>query len=328
MLTGVGEDSRAKDRIQDGDSKTKKASKPSVKDSQFSKLESLHERMGVEGSLGLSGGRRLKLSDGRPPQKVKIADGPDFNFEFTEVGGRSPRDRESSEEMPDVDRVLADMDQQKLPVKPEGRSSEGYSDSEMDALMLAIDSNGVLDDSIHPIFAQETHTNDNRHMPTDAAAKRKLARSLSKSSSPHSESPESPAKKVRLSSDPLFIRNSLPSSSPAFTLGDAVSQTKNNDTKSIGREIEDYFALDEDIFKIAPGPDSRGLDLATASSPTAASAETDVHTDKSCASQKEDRAKPGDAMEDQGQDNAYDFLADLDDWIENSGCIRIVDSLE
>lgn len=318
MLIGVCNDSHAVDRVREGSGTKKKASNPTAKDPQLSKLESLHERTGVEESLRLGGGRRLKLLDGRPPAKAHAADKPDFDFDFTEVGDRSIPERESSEEMPDVGSVLADLDRQDLLDKPESRPSESYSDPEMDALMQTVDSNGALDDSAHHVVSR--HTYDDQTTPSNVISKRTLDQLCSRPPSPYAESP---AKKARLSSGPLFIRNSSPSSSPVFTRNDTGSRTKDGKTRSIGHEIEDFFALDDDIFKISFTTEPHEYESTTTSSTVAV--DTNTQMDKLDASQLEGKSKPDEMMEDQG--NAYDFLADLDDWIENSGCIRIVDSL-
>ena len=325
-------DSKAKGHGKENDSATpkKKTVKPKTNDAQLSKLETLHERTGVKGSLGLGEGRRLKLSDGRPPPrgKAKAAEEPDFKIDFTEIS-EAPRQetetRESSEDLPDVQTVLAEHDHQNRS-KALDTASDDYSDSEVDALMMTVDSTGALQDGLEDPDSRRAF--DGRAY----APKRGLDDVLSNHSSPEPKSPLT--KRARLSSDPLFLHDSSLAASPIFDRNDLQPAPMNAIAEPGRLEIEDFFSLDDNIFKITPSFDEHNSELTHASSSTLATDSNAVSkTRKSDAAQQvviEPPKKEEKTVVAEGQDSGYDydFLADLDDWIENSGCIRIVDKLE
>lgn len=296
-----------------------------MNDAQLTKLESIHERSGVGESLGLNGGRRLKLSGGRPPTNIKPTDQPDFDFDFTKSTGQhsneeQKQERSDSEELPDVEKVLIAMDQRDQ-VIVEDKSSDSYSDSEMDAFMMTIDSNGGLVDNFH--HSSKGDTCKGQPARTDARQKRKFDFGRSDLSSPGCRPP---IKRSRLTSDPLFLRGSSPSSPPVRVFNEGQGGTGgavSGDSATQG--LEDFFALDETLFQDEPSTalsESEPLGTSSTVAPNA-----NIHKDEHTIHSK-DQTQPSNTDAKDEQDTAYDFLADLEDWIENSGCVRIVDSLD
>lgn len=109
-------------------------------------LEALHERMGVEKSLQLGGGSRIKLkhdltSEAKPARRPV----PKFDVEFSQVAekstAREPLDIELSDTDSDDDLPGSILDALKKPApekKPASSDSADYANSEFDALIAEL----------------------------------------------------------------------------------------------------------------------------------------------------------------------------------------------
>lgn len=289
----------------------------------------MHERSGVKSSLGLGDGRRLKLSNGRPPTRVEAQalEEPDFKINFTDITEAPKQDngnRESSEELPNVQEVLAEHESQRRSKVLDAASDE-YSDSEMDALMMAVDSTGAPQDGLGDVLPQCTF--DDR-IPA-------LKHRLDDSPNHSSLGPKSPlTKRARLSSEPLFLHSSSLASSPIINRNGAQATQATDAYEHSKLEIDDFFSFDDRIFYNTTFSNEHNSDSMQASSSTlATNNETPSSTLKDfpvtkTATQPSRSGEVTATSEEKESGYDYDFMADLDEWIENSGCIRIVDKLE
>lgn len=182
-------------------------------------LEALHERMGVEKSLQLGGGSRIKLkhdltSEAKPARRPV----PKFDVEFSQVAddlstAREPLDVELSDtdsdcELPGIDSILDALKRPVLEKKPASSESTDYDNSEFDALIAdlpladGVQQTGATGGRAGTTKAPGTGNPDTMHWtPATPSKKRK------KASSPQPFPQAKKGKYTRSSSPPIEVRD-------------------------------------------------------------------------------------------------------------------------
>lgn len=121
--------------------KPKEKPRPQNKpDPRLKQLEDLHSRNGVQASIHLPQGRRIKLDDGksRPDSKLGRKPKANFDIEFSKLDAKAPTREEfvireaSDDELPDPMEMLKNRGAGK---SRDRSDSTSYHDSEMDALI-------------------------------------------------------------------------------------------------------------------------------------------------------------------------------------------------
>ncbi|THH08313.1 hypothetical protein EW145_g2777 [Phellinidium pouzarii] len=308
----------------------KTASKIEIKDdARLGQLESLHKRVGVNDSLRLPEGRRIKLDDNKfksshKPKQNKLID---FDMDFADIRNEGDIEFESVDDMPNSKELLA-ATQRNSQAKNRQSSEAGYSDSELDAIMLTVDTEIA---SISKAGAEKKSQYPSHQNDDDAKISNKRGIqhiNNTQNSTPTTIFSEPAAKKFKIDSDqqtpsddgPLFLHNSFSSQ----------RKPENSDADlSDDFHDEDNFSLDETLFKIIPS-DKASSNVQTADSRISPINDTFIHSHKQgpleeCSmDMTRVEHNRGDRCDKVGEDD----WAELLDWLENSGSVKIVESVE
>jgi hypothetical protein len=309
----------------------KGALKSITNDGRLVKLESMHERAGVNKSLGLSGDRRLKLNDGRPPPMVKdnSEEVPDFKLKFANLD--TDNEDGSTEDLPGVQEILAEQDKSKALTQTP--TSKSYSNSDMDELMLTVDLSTFCKPEDEPGYFRRLDETQKTPPHTSVLAGQKRGPDVDLFDKLPSSIVNQPSKRSRNTTDqPLFLQT--PSSSSAFLDHETPIEVPTESASDADNyEIGDFFALDES-FKITPSESTKEPEdqvLTSIKAPLTSSAVTF----NSSPSQIQCSATPTLANEPKlaaSNNHAQEQLlwgdddwADMEDWLLNSGSVRIID---
>ncbi|KAH8117082.1 hypothetical protein DFH11DRAFT_1151356 [Phellopilus nigrolimitatus] len=300
------------------------------KDDGLERLESLHKRVGVNDSLRLPEGRRIKLDDGRTFYKSKKNAQVNFDVDFADIRDDDIEEGTSLEDMPDAKELIASVQR-----KPDKYSDTDYSNSELDAIMLTVDTECLPLVSANEKSKDQESDSRNGCSIGDLGSHKKrrfLDDSVLNSTSVPTIA-EPTTKKTKFDSQPptpaddkpLFLDNS----STALSSDPTPYHAFDIDTCALDNNIdEDFFALDETLFDIAPS--RKAINAQT----TAANDITDTpnifaEAHEKYSSEAMELEKVEEQDQDQDQENVdvgEDDWADFQDWAKNSGCIRIVES--
>ncbi|KAL5529500.1 hypothetical protein ACEPAG_5485 [Sanghuangporus baumii] len=312
---------------------TKKSREPAQKkatkeDTRLGQLESLHKRSGVAESIRLDAGRRLKLDPIPAARKPGVPVKPSFNVQFADLNEESEKNEDSSDDMPDTQELLGST-QPKKRARDEC-SDNSFGDSELDAIMLTMD-------TANPIFDSANVSMTNITAPNEPELGLVVPKPTGKSSSSLSQSSREPAtKKTRLDTqpkpqsdnDPLFLHmSSLSSSRPTSTALGGELCSANDYCPD-----EDFFSLDNSMFNILPS----SLPAQTGDSHSDTTQTSAVQTDTAQAANLDNGSGRTGAhivtadAKAEGKDTndfdcMYDDWADMEDWIMNSGAVKIVE---
>ncbi|KAL5532870.1 HFM1 [Sanghuangporus sanghuang] len=326
----------AKETVKANNRETKKSREPAQKkatkeDTSLRQLESLHKHSGVAESIHLDEGRRLKLDPIPAARNPGVTVKPSFDVQFADLNEESERNEDSSDDMPNTQDLLGSTQPKKR--ARDACSDNSFGDSELDAIMLTMDTVNPIFDSANVSLINITAPNESE---LGLVAPKRTTKHTRESSSELSQSSREPApKKTRLDmqpkpqsdNDPLFLHtSSLSSSRPTSTAlgGDLCSA---NDYYP----DEYFFSLDNSMFNVLPPSlpaqtgDSRSdttqtntvqTDTAQAAILDNGSGRTGAHTVAADAKAEGKDANDFDCMDDD--------WADMEDWIMNSGAVQIV----
>ncbi|KAL5476424.1 HFM1_2 [Sanghuangporus weigelae] len=308
----VLEERRAtKEAVKANKRETKKRREPVQKkaikeDTTLGQLGSLHKRSGVAESIRLDEGSRLKLDPIPAARKPGVTVKPSFDVQFADLNEESDKD---------------------------ACSDSSLGDSELDAIMLTMDTANPIFDSANVSLTNIAAPNESE---LDLVAPKRTTKHTRESNSSIAQSSREPAtKKTRLDTqpkpqsdnDPLFLHmSSLSSSRPTSTAlgGDLCSA---NDYYP----DDDFFSLDNSMFNILPpslpaqtgDPHSDTTQTSTVQTDTAQAANLDNGSGRTGAHIVTTDAE-AEGKDTNDFDRMDDDWADMEDWIMNSGAVKIV----
>ncbi|KAI9069106.1 P-loop containing nucleoside triphosphate hydrolase protein [Trametes sanguinea] len=258
---------------------------PTTADRSLKRLEALHERMGVEKSLHLGEGGRIKLksetNSQRPPKPR-----PDFDLELTELQGTPSVTRDgasvvlsdsgSDSDLPEPRDVFGAL-QKSGARKKLSSDSVDYADPDFDALIANLPSSEAGDGSgqrkthsemLRPVSPTNDHSRAMDWMPGTPSQKRKSVHHIPESRKrlkvDHTDRSGQDA--VSLESDPaygeaLFGSSLSDGTVSLFETRDSVSPATSCRAPALVDD-EEGFTLDDSLFDIVPstpawtGPDN------------------------------------------------------------------------
>ncbi|KAI5117308.1 hypothetical protein M0805_005536 [Coniferiporia weirii] len=305
-------------------------------DRRLKQLESLHKRTGVNNSLRLPEGQRIKLDDNvKMPHKQKQGASVNFDLELADIRDEDERDDESIDEMPGPKELLTTTRRNQR-AKDEKSSETDYSNSELDAIMLTVDTENLPTSLTVSGGAGQPHSPPpDGNSGIGAHNKRKIMCDDSQSCTSTMACSQSAAKKSKLFSDsrtisdddPLFLHDSTLSSSsalsPHHTLGNAghnPSDTYDDDT---------FLDLDETMFDVlTPYKASSTAQVAYRGNDSNNSAVDFPKGSLEGGRQGVETSGTFHYEERECDVTGEDDWADFEDWLENSGSVRIIENLD
>lgn len=305
-------------------------------DKNLAQMEALHKATGVYKALRIDEGKRIKLDNCRnvDAYKPKLGRQPkskvlDLDFEFADIRDEENKKEPSDEHMPDLNELLSSHKQGTE--KPRTSSSEYSTDPDLDAIIAGVD-------DISALYAQTTQTtltDFSFSQPSYKAEFNSIENVNKKRNIPDNSQPSPSTKRTKIfhdlqkpSDDKLF----LPGSSQSVILNLAPSNDDFTITtaKESDSHIDDnFFDLDATLFNIIPASSSSPV-LCQANlhalDKTVAIAESDgipTIEDKQATPSEGDKGDLGQTEErDCGYE--YDEWADMENWLLNSGLVKLV----
>lgn len=287
-------------------------------------LDSLHKQAGVNKSLRLPEGKRIKLKVETQSRKQRAED-INFEVDLADIKEQLDDENDENEDMPDTKELIADA--QSAQLKGRKEDSDYSGDSELDAIMLTVDTENL------PIASQNvnlmTEKTESAHSHQSNTTEKQQKQKASHPRSPESLSPafssslEPCTKKAKTDDDykqsdddvPLFLHKA--SSSSAFTPADRTYGPILSEEDYYGAE----FAPDSTLFDIIP-PELN--DASTKSHPCLPADPCDLDGPNDSHSVLNVRTEYKQREQDEHLDAACnDDWADLVDWMENSGAVIV-----